>query len=822
MNEIQLRPSDNLPDVADPYASAYPLAPAQSGGYAPEMPDAGEETIFTKVHRLLRGRYKWCILVGGVLGAGLGFAGYKSTRPIWSSTATIQVKSWVNNPLTSGSNLQPFDQLKETQIALFRTQRVVEIAMSSREWKALGRDNVSVEALTDFTNAIKHQSNAKSEIIAVSFEDADPAVAQTGIKALIQAYQDVYTAGMTADQNSGPGVLENLAREAREKLRLKRESLQRTASQLYNTEELGPLLASQLEIVQDYKRAIADAHRQLNNVDLDKGDDKDKDNPKTPRAKPEDMTAEQIAAAGDATMQDLLRQQRTLENEYELMSANPNHPRALDTKRRLDQATRHVAAWRKTWIEVAQKGPIEGVPLPRGMEGLSPAQIRANIISLEGQLKKAEDEARKIGSIKFELDELRRDIQTLEGPLANYEFKIISSQLDNERIKIISDGERARITKDSRKQLAAAGGLFGMMLGFGFIGFLGLLDRRFRSPDDARSTGKLALLGVLPNLPDDLGDPEQAAIAAHCVHQIRTLLQIGSGANHRRVFTITSPGPGTGKTSLSLSLGVSFAAAQSKTLLIDCDLIGGGLTVRVDAIIRRKIGQILARQGLVTQAQLDVAVRLARNSSKKFGEILVELGHITEAEIAKALATQIENPVGILDALAGEQLEECVAETGIEGLYILPLGAAMPNDVSKLSPQTIRPLLDRARQIYDTIIIDTGPVPGSLEASLVSGASDGVVMVVSRGEHRPLVEKAVQHMRDIGSPLIGMVFNRAENWDVDMASTTSRLSSFDRARTRATVEADVVPGTESEAPKFGPMARAVTGEYPAEEKDKTQ
>lgn len=821
MNEIQLRPGDNLPEVAaDPYAAGtYPLGPATTG-YVPEAQDEGEESIFIKIHRLLRGRYKWCLLVGGILGMGLGFAGYKSTHPVWSSTATIQVKSWVNNPLDRNYNIQPFEQLKETQMALFRTQRVIEIAMGTRDWKALGRDNTSVEAMTDFTNAVTIITSPKSEVIHVSFADPDPTAAQTGIKMLIQAYQDVYTASVTADLNSGSGVLENMARDAREKLRLKRESLQRTASQLYNTEELGPLLASQLEIVQDYKRSIAEAHRQLNNVDLDR-DDKDKDKSKIPRARPEDMTAEQIAAAGDVTMAQLVNQQRTLSDELELMAAHgPNHPRVLEAKRKIEQLDRRIADWRKTWIEVALKGPVEGVALPKGMEGLSPAQIKASIASLETQLKKAEDEARRIGSIKFELDDIRTDIQRLEGPLANYEFKLISSQFDNERIKIISDGERARITKDSRAQLAAAGSFVGMMMGFGFIGFLALLDRRFRSPDDARSSGKLALLGVLPNLPDDLADPEQAAIAAHCVHQIRTLLQIGSGSNHRRVFTITSPGPGTGKTSLSLSLGVSFAAAQSRTLLIDCDLIGGGLTVRVDAIIRRKIGQILARQGLVTQAQLDVAARLARNSSKKFGEILTELGHITEAEVAKALATQIENPVGILDALAGEPLEDCVAETGIEGLYILPLGAAMPNDVSKLSPHAIRPLLERARQHYDTIIIDTGPVPGSLEASLVSGASDGVVMVVSRGEHRPLVEKAVQHLRDIGSPLIGMVFNRAENWDVDMASTTSRLSSFDRARTRASAEAEFTASPDE--PKLGPMARAVATGYPTEEKEKQE
>ena len=67
----------------------------------------------------------------------------------------------------------------------------------------------------------------------------------------------------------------------------------------------------------------------------------------------------------------------------------------------------------------------------------------------------------------------------------------------------------------------------------------------------------ITLLGILPNLPDRLSDPEQAAIAAHCVHQIRTMLQINGGVEggERRVFAVTSASPGDGKTSLTLALG---------------------------------------------------------------------------------------------------------------------------------------------------------------------------------------------------------------------------------------------------------------------------
>src|SRR4030095_8899345 len=73
----------------------------------------------------------------------------------------------------------------------------------------------------------------------------------------------------------------------------------------------------------------------------------------------------------------------------------------------------------------------------------------------------------------------------------------------------------------------------------------------------------VTLLGILPNLPDRLTDPDQAATAAHCVHQIAAMLKITSGGDDQQVYAVTSAQPGDGKTSLTLALALSFAASGS-------------------------------------------------------------------------------------------------------------------------------------------------------------------------------------------------------------------------------------------------------------------
>src|SRR5204863_9112175 len=119
--------------------------------------------------------------------------------------------------------------------------------------------------------------------------------------------------------------------------------------------------------------------------------------------------------------------------------------------------------------------------------------------------------------------------------------------------------------------------------------------------------GGLTLLGILPNLPDRLTDPAQAATAAHCVHQIRTMLQINSSED-RKVYAVTSASPGDGKTSLTLALGLSFAASGSRTLLIDCDLVGAGLTSRLNVNAAEGVLEAIANRNMLAYVrQTDIA-----------------------------------------------------------------------------------------------------------------------------------------------------------------------------------------------------------------------
>jgi capsular exopolysaccharide synthesis family protein len=294
----------------------------------------------------------------------------------------------------------------------------------------------------------------------------------------------------------------------------------------------------------------------------------------------------------------------------------------------------------------------------------------------------------------------------------------------------------------------------GGMMPLGLLMLIGLLDSRYRYSDDAAEGGpvgmnNLTLLGILPNLPDRLSDPGQASIAAHCVHQVRTRLQIDAPVDGPVAYSVTSASSGDGKTSLTLALGLSFAASGQRTLLIDADLVGAGLTARLN----------------------------------------------------------MNGPEGILDAVTTRDLMRYVKDTDVADLAMLPAGNAQLSHAGIFSPAAMKRLINEAKKHYEVILFDTGPVLGSIEATPVCSATDGVILTVARGQQRPLVEKALQHLRDIGGRISGVVFNRAQAKDFEQSISGISLRSATRAASGGYNGSVGTPAAQ--AGQMGSLAKAV-------------
>ena len=192
-------------------------------------------------------------------------------------------------------------------------------------------------------------------------------------------------------------------------------------------------------------------------------------------------------------------------------------------------------------------------------------------------------------------------------------------------------------------------------------------------------------------------------------------------------------------------------------------------------------------------------------SEASLSEALVEMGAVASPDIERVLENANPSYPGTLDAVAGE-IGRCVVETSAAGVLLMPVGRASTTHSAEISPESLDRLIQQVRPAFDLILIDTGPVMGSPEATSVAAAADGVVMIVSRGEQRPLAQKAFERLETVGADVVGIVFNRAQPRDLESSGYSSRVSG---RSTSAGAKANVDQDKRAKYADAGPVAGAV-------------
>jgi Mrp family chromosome partitioning ATPase/uncharacterized protein involved in exopolysaccharide biosynthesis len=738
-NEMQLAQAAGLP------MGSHELANLHSANN-----QNGKPVGFKKIHRLLRGRYPLVIMLGLLFGVAGALLGYLSQRPIYSSRAQVMIDPVIQN-LSSwgGETMSSYGLFLESQVRVVGSYEVIQRALDEDEWKDAGGMRGNDAALAHFASGLEIDNIPNTAILRITYDDPDPKLAYAGAQSIMKAYREFF-------QDQDPMMFTGKLQEL-EKLRTKATNdLQNDEAQLtdlqkvYDTDDLTSYQSTHMEQLAQLANALENLKTQLD-IDQHLAGQLPGGNPSpTPGATTQSasLTEDQIAASDDGTLAKFRSDRNSLERQIQL-AIKEGYGDASPVVERLrselevenDQINSYVQSFSQNYRVDATTGQYGRIPIKTDI-----VSIKVRIDDLQKQYDHQKQLCADIGRnaswIRQVKDNMQRAQSSLDTTNLEYERLISLRNLNgNHQMQVISAPVQSTDpATDRRKLVGTLGFVGGAMLPTLFILLVGVVDNRFRYSDEANSDmGGVPLLGILPNLPDLLTDPTQAATAAHCVHQIRTILQITGQSTERRVIALTSASPGDGKTSLTLALGLSFSASGSRTLLVDGDLIGGGLTARLNVTAEH----------------------------------------------------------GVLEAMASRDIMPFIRTTDVADLSFLPVGKAMGGYTGTISPAAVRRLVDEARKHFDIILIDTGPILGSIEASPVAVASDGVVLCVSRGQQRQLVDRALAHLHAIGAKLAGVVFNRAQAHDFERSTNRLGLGSVPAG----------TDGRRSEA--IGPVARAV-------------
>lgn len=696
--------------------------------------DMGSEhaqtSVFLIIHRLLRGKYILTGVLALIFGIGGGVMGYMSRQPMYESIGQIRIQPSLPKVLFNSEQStapQMFASYVSSQAELISGGGVIERALETPEWRAVeGKSNIHSAA--DVKDRLRvRSSRSAQEIISVSFSDEDPEVSSTIVNAVMDSYIEEFgNEGSLADPKI-LSILRDREDSLKRDLSLKENGIGEIAAK-YRTENLQPLVDNAQYTINSLKAQEESLREQIDQYDsVLSSDDTD----------PESLTEEQ-AALTDSKIADLLaRREELTQAKEELMIAEGLREGHRDVQRLISMINSNDQRIQVRLEELRsgdQNTPMfddNGEPLP------SKERLNVQRLMIEEKLGVAEEQAGKLFQDSVTIKDLQRERKDILDEIAqveqrleqiNTESKVVGTEEISGKIKIAFSPRPAnQPTSDPRKKMAAVGFVGAASLPVLAIMGLSFFSHRIQySDDDILTASGAGIIGLLPDLGNGLTDHEIASASAFAVHQIRSQLQILNSKTETMVYGVTSPAPQDGKTSLIIAMGLSFAESGDRTLLIDLDFIGRGLSVH-------------------------------------FGY-----------PDAPSLADVLESP---------DDVDAQICDTEFEGLSILPAGFGDDQRVSRLSPRTVGSFIEYLKEDYDTILIDTGPILGSVEAAFVAPQADGVILVVGRGQLKPLVHKAIDQITAVHGKIVATIFNRAHIQELRQSSSSMSVH-FSRQMSR--------------------------------------
>jgi capsular exopolysaccharide synthesis family protein len=101
-------------------------------------------------------------------------------------------------------------------------------------------------------------------------------------------------------------------------------------------------------------------------------------------------------------------------------------------------------------------------------------------------------------------------------------------------------------------------------------------------------------------------------------------------------------------------------------------------------------------------------------------------------------AFRIERSPGISDYLLGKaDLHAAMRRIGISNLFVMPAGQAVINPLELLHLKEVRRLMDRLRNGFRRILLDSPPLLVASDANLLAGLADGALLVARMGFTTP-------------------------------------------------------------------------------------
>ncbi|MEX1048482.1 MAG: polysaccharide biosynthesis tyrosine autokinase [Akkermansiaceae bacterium] len=343
--------------------------------------------------------------------------------------------------------------------------------------------------------------------------------------------------------------------------------------------------------------------------------------------------------------------------------------------------------------------------------------------TLQAQLEMATDRLKSVEEMKDDTreDAIRRGLDAQDYVDAKRDFETDQTLLQNMRLREISETIKTpeeSIIMHEEPQLSqnpvspnvtlnlVLGAVVGLIFGVGIAFFLEYLDTSVKSLEDVERYLQVPVLAVIPKDVGILHKQSGMSPDSEAYRILRTNIEFNRKNPEDNAITVVSGGAGEGKSTTLVNLAYICAQGGYTTLMIDADLRRPRLHTFFD----------------------------------------------------------INNSVGLTNYLTTElMLEDVILQTPVDNLYFMPSGILPADAAGILNSRRMCELVQDVKQRFDLVLVDSPPILGVSDASVLASEVDLTMIVVQhRKLPRNMLLRVKQAVENVGGNVIGVVLNNVD------------------------------------------------------------